>query len=380
MGRQAAGDWPARRKAWARRGRARGLARRGKPARIRDHEEGISRHVGEAKTIFASLARSSRIRWEPPGTGRASISPSFPAHATRVELCLFDSVNSTEETRLHSAARADGSGLALLFARRPTRPAVRLSRARSVRSGAGPSLQSEQGLAGSVRQAIGRGIRWSDAMFGYRSAIPRRTCRSTAATTPSTRRWRWSSTPAFRWGRDRPPRTPWHKTVIYETHVRGFTMQHPDVPDALARHLRRPGFARDDPPLCNAGRHGRRADAGPSPRRRSPPGRARTDQLLGLQHALVFRPGHSLRRTRQRRCGARIQADGAAPAPGRARSDSGRGLQPHGRRQSAGPHACRCAASTTHRTIGWCTTNGATTWTTPAAAIRSTCSVRTCCS
>ncbi len=39
--------------------------------------------------------------------------------------------------------------------------------------------------------------------------------------------------PAFSWGDDRPPRTPWQDTVIYELHVRGFTRQHPDVPEQL---------------------------------------------------------------------------------------------------------------------------------------------------
>jgi glycogen operon protein len=38
---------------------------------------------------------------------------------------------------------------------------------------------------------------------------------------------------AFSWGGDRPPRTPWQDTVIYELHVRGFTRQHPDVPEQL---------------------------------------------------------------------------------------------------------------------------------------------------
>ncbi|MEQ8718142.1 MAG: glycogen debranching protein GlgX [Acidimicrobiales bacterium] len=38
---------------------------------------------------------------------------------------------------------------------------------------------------------------------------------------------------AFDWGDDAPPRTPWHQTVIYETHVRGLTMTHPDVPVPL---------------------------------------------------------------------------------------------------------------------------------------------------
>jgi glycogen operon protein len=39
--------------------------------------------------------------------------------------------------------------------------------------------------------------------------------------------------PAFDWGDDHPPETPWHRTVLYETHVRGFTKLHPDVPEEL---------------------------------------------------------------------------------------------------------------------------------------------------
>jgi glycogen operon protein len=36
--------------------------------------------------------------------------------------------------------------------------------------------------------------------------------------------------PYFDWAEDRPPRTPYHETVIYEAHVKGMTMRHPDVP------------------------------------------------------------------------------------------------------------------------------------------------------
>jgi glycogen operon protein len=39
--------------------------------------------------------------------------------------------------------------------------------------------------------------------------------------------------PAFTWGNDRAPRTPWHDTVIYEMHVRGFSINHPDIPEPL---------------------------------------------------------------------------------------------------------------------------------------------------
>ena len=52
--------------------------------------------------------------------------------------------------------------------------------------------------------------------------------------------------PAFDWGDDRSPRTPWSETVIYELHVKGFTWRHPEVPD----HLRgRYGWLASEPVL-----------------------------------------------------------------------------------------------------------------------------------
>eukprot|EP00698_Gefionella_okellyi_P012465 TRINITY_DN3355_c0_g1_i3.p1 TRINITY_DN3355_c0_g1~~TRINITY_DN3355_c0_g1_i3.p1 ORF type:complete len:776 (-),score=117.19 TRINITY_DN3355_c0_g1_i3:65-2392(-) len=38
---------------------------------------------------------------------------------------------------------------------------------------------------------------------------------------------------SFSWGDDRRPDIRWHKTVIYEAHVKGLTMTHPDVPERL---------------------------------------------------------------------------------------------------------------------------------------------------
>jgi len=37
----------------------------------------------------------------------------------------------------------------------------------------------------------------------------------------------------FDWGGDQPPAIPWFKSFIYELHVRGFTMRHPEVPPDL---------------------------------------------------------------------------------------------------------------------------------------------------
>ncbi|MFB7779082.1 glycogen debranching protein GlgX [Streptomyces bauhiniae] len=39
--------------------------------------------------------------------------------------------------------------------------------------------------------------------------------------------------PYFDWGDDRPPGRPYSESVIYETHVRGLTATHPDVPERL---------------------------------------------------------------------------------------------------------------------------------------------------
>jgi glycogen operon protein len=39
--------------------------------------------------------------------------------------------------------------------------------------------------------------------------------------------------PFFDWGTDRRPNTPWHRTIVYETHVKGFTKRHPEIPEEL---------------------------------------------------------------------------------------------------------------------------------------------------
>jgi glycogen operon protein len=39
--------------------------------------------------------------------------------------------------------------------------------------------------------------------------------------------------PSFNWEGDGHLEIPWHRTIIYEVHVKGFTQQHPDIPPAL---------------------------------------------------------------------------------------------------------------------------------------------------
>src|SRR5690606_24084864 len=80
---------------------------------------------------------------------------------------------------------------------------------------------------------IDNNLHWTDAHFGYRLGHPKADLsfdkRNSALGMPLCR----VIDPAFTWGDDRRPRVSWHDTVIYEAHVRGLTMRHPDVPPAL---------------------------------------------------------------------------------------------------------------------------------------------------
>ena len=82
-------------------------------------------------------------------------------------------------------------------------------------------------------KAIGRDLQWDDALFGYKIGDPTADLsfdeRDNAARLPAG----GGDRPAFTWGDDRPPRTPWHKTIIYELHVKGFTQRIPSVPEEL---------------------------------------------------------------------------------------------------------------------------------------------------
>src|SRR6185312_17540178 len=81
-------------------------------------------------------------------------------------------------------------------------------------------------------KAVVGDIKWDPAVFGYTMESGDDTtfdARDSAAFMPKCR----VIDPAFTWGEDRPPRTPWDRTVVYELHVRGYTKLHPAVPENL---------------------------------------------------------------------------------------------------------------------------------------------------
>jgi glycogen operon protein len=82
-------------------------------------------------------------------------------------------------------------------------------------------------------KSIGRLVRWDDSVFGYTIGDPDGDLSFDTRDNAAYATLAAVIDPAFTGGDDRPPRTPWHKTVIYEMHVRGFTKLHPNVPEPL---------------------------------------------------------------------------------------------------------------------------------------------------
>ncbi len=76
-------------------------------------------------------------------------------------------------------------------------------------------------------KAVAGQVRWHEALFSHRPGTPEAI--STRDSAPFTAR-NVVTNPYFDWADDRPPRTPYHETVIYEAHVRGLTLRHPEVP------------------------------------------------------------------------------------------------------------------------------------------------------
>lgn len=156
----------------------------------------------------------------------------FSEHALKVELCLFDDKGRREIQRIELQAQTDqvwhgylpDARPGLLYGYRVHGP---------YKPGEGHRFNPNKLLLDPYAKEIHDSLRWRDAHFGYRIGSKREDLsfdgRDSAAGMPKCR----VIDPAFDWGDDRPPHTPWHDTVIYELHVKGYTQQHPEVPPRL---------------------------------------------------------------------------------------------------------------------------------------------------
>ncbi len=167
--------------------------------------------------------------WDGAGTNFAL----FSENATGVDLCLFD--EQGQETRLplremenyiwHGYLAEVGPGQRYGFrVHGPYVPAV------------GNRFNPHKLLIDPYARALEGDVQLNPLIFGYNMAeIALQDADLTFSELDSAPYIPKAIVidPNFDWQGDHPPRTPWHRTIIYETHVRGLTKTHPDLPEAL---------------------------------------------------------------------------------------------------------------------------------------------------
>ena len=156
----------------------------------------------------------------------------FSAHATKVELCLFDRSGRRETHRIplpeHTHEVWHGRF-----------PRIRPGQLYGFRvhgpyaPEAGHRFNPNKLVLDPYALAHAGPLRWHDALFGYRVGSSRGDLtfdrRDSAFVMPKC----VVVDPAHTWGDDRRPGNAWADTVIYEAHVKGMTARHPDVPAPL---------------------------------------------------------------------------------------------------------------------------------------------------
>ncbi|GAA4754403.1 glycogen debranching protein GlgX [Modestobacter marinus] len=146
--------------------------------------------------------------------------------AEKIELCLFDEAGTEERIRLpemdayvwHAFLPGIQPGQRYGFrVYGPHDPAQ------------GHRCNPNKLLLDPYAKAIDGQVDWDEAVFGYHFESGEKNDDDSAAHMPKS----VVINPYFDWGVDRPPRTPYNKTVIYEAHVKGLTMTHPRIPEEL---------------------------------------------------------------------------------------------------------------------------------------------------
>jgi len=156
----------------------------------------------------------------------------FSEHAQKVELCLFDSAGRRELHRVNVREQTDQVWHCYLPEARPGllygyRVYGPYDPAKGLRFNHHKLL-----LDVYAKQIVGE-LKWSDSHFGYRIGHKNEDLSFDRRDSAPGMLKSMVVDPAFTWGTDRSPRTPWHKSIIYELHVRGFTLQQPRVPAPL---------------------------------------------------------------------------------------------------------------------------------------------------
>lgn len=155
----------------------------------------------------------------------------FSAHATKVELCLFNETGERELERVVLPEYTDEVWHGYLPDARPgTVYGFRVYGPYEPASG--HRFNHHKLLLDPYgKQCVGQ-ITWNPALFGYVLESGDDLTFDERDSAPYMLKSRVIDS-AFTWGADRRPERPWEQTVIYEMHVKGFTKLHPRVPEPL---------------------------------------------------------------------------------------------------------------------------------------------------
>ncbi len=151
----------------------------------------------------------------------------FSEVADKVELCLFDPDGSETQIPL---TEVDG------FVWHGYLPGVEPGQRYGYRvdgpydPAQGLRCNPTKLLIDPYAKALDGPVQWDEAVFGYRFGdADSRNDTDSAPYVPKS----VVVNPFFDWGSDRPPKIPYNETVIYEAHVRGLTVRHPEIPEDL---------------------------------------------------------------------------------------------------------------------------------------------------
>ncbi len=157
----------------------------------------------------------------------------FSEHAEAVELCLFDSNDSSREiARIKMLEQTDyvwhcylpGIQPGQLYGYRVHGPYAPEH---------GHRFNPHKLLIDPYAKALSSTIAWSDAMSGYPLGNELEDLVMDESDSAPGMPKGVVVDAAFDWGDDAHPNTPLHQSVIYEMHVKGFTYQHPEIPEPL---------------------------------------------------------------------------------------------------------------------------------------------------
>ncbi|MDQ3698403.1 MAG: glycogen debranching protein GlgX [Gemmatimonadota bacterium] len=155
----------------------------------------------------------------------------FSQHAVGVELCLFAGPHeATELSKIRMRERTDQIWHCYLPDARPGQLyGYRVHG--PFEPHRGHRFDSSQLLIDPYAKAISGTIKWSDALFAYKVGGPRQDLEMSTDNSAGGVPKCVVVDSAFTWGDDSPLQIPWNRTVIYECHVKGMTIRHPDVPE-----------------------------------------------------------------------------------------------------------------------------------------------------